>query len=75
MHQLKQQFFGGLPEHLKGVWQSYLNQTGLAWTAKHYRSLVGYQWMKRLAPLADEYETMRFNHRYLEQMFTLLNGG
>jgi hypothetical protein len=37
-----------------------------------YRALVGYQWMKRLAPLTDEYESMRFNHRYLDAMFGAL---
>lgn len=67
--QLRKQFTGGLPQHLHGSLDAFLKTTGLSLNDSHYKSIVAYQWLKRLAPLADEYETMRFDHRYLDTMF------
>ena len=35
--------------------------------------IAAYQWLKRLSPLADKFETMRFNHRYLDDMFSVFD--
>ena len=67
--QLRKQHQNGPPHHLRGVLKRYLESTGLRLDDYQYRTLVAYQWMSRLAPLAGEYETMRFNHRYLDTMF------
>ena len=67
--QLRKQYTSGLPQHLRDTFQEFLTATGLSLSDAQYQTVVAYQWMKRLAPLADEYETMRFNHRYLDTMF------
>ncbi len=67
--QLRRQYMARLPQHLRGVLDEFLKTTGLSLDDKQYQAVVAYQWLKRLAPLADEYETMRFNHRYLDSMF------
>lgn len=67
--QLRKQYRSGLPQHLRGALDKFLKTTGLSLDDKQYQTVVAYQWLKRLAPLADEYETMRFNHRYLDTMF------
>ena len=71
-HQLRDQYRNGLPQRFRVTWDRYLASTGLRMNDAQYRALVGYQWMKRLAPLTDEYESMRFNHRYLDAMFGAL---
>ena len=68
-HQLRDQYRNGLPQEFRVIWDRYLAVTGVRMNDTQYRALVGYQWMKRLAPLTDEYESMRFNHRYLDAMF------
>lgn len=67
--QLRKQYQDGVPQHLRSVLDGFLKTTDLSLSDDQYKTLVAYQWMKRLAPLADEYETMRFNHRYLNTMF------
>lgn len=67
--ELRRQHQNGLPEHHVGTLQQFLSHTGESLEARQYQAMVGYQWLKRLAPLADGYETMRFNHRYLDSMF------
>ncbi len=32
---------------------------------------MAWQWLKRLAPLADGVESKRFDYAYLENMFTI----
>ncbi|MDC0318782.1 methyltransferase domain-containing protein [Akkermansiaceae bacterium] len=68
-NQLKQQHEYGVPAHLKSVLKAFTEQTKLQIDDATYRAIIGYQWMRRLAPLAGDYETARFDHRYLDQMF------
>ncbi len=67
--QLRQQLRNGAPSSLRPVIDAYTEQTGLNLSEERFKALIAYQWLKRLAPLADEFETMRFNHRYLDSMF------
>lgn len=67
--QLQSQYRNGPPQHSRDTLQKFVETCGLSLNDHQYQALIGYQWMKRLAPLAGEYETMRFNHRYLNSMF------
>ena len=67
--QLLQQYRSGLPQHVCEHLTSFAATTDLPLDDSQYQAMIGYQWMKRLAPLATEYETMRFNHHYIDRMF------
>lgn len=54
---------------VESILVDYANQTGLPTSRSLWRGVAAYQWLKRLAPLAEPYETQRFNHRYLDEMF------
>ncbi len=68
-NQLRHQYHNGLPQEYRTILDRYLSSIGVKMDEAQYRALVGYQWMKRLVPLTDEFESMRFNHRYLNEMF------
>ena len=60
-------------EPIEGVVESmlaeYAGRTGLPDSRELWRGVAAYQWLKRLAPLAGPFETQRFNHQYLDEMF------
>jgi hypothetical protein len=67
--ELSHQYRSGRPQHFRQHLNQFATTTDLPLHDSHYQAMIGYQWMKRLAPLATEYETMRFNHQYLDRMF------
>ncbi|MEO2033873.1 MAG: phosphotransferase, partial [Planctomycetaceae bacterium] len=67
--QLLKQYRSGPPQQVCEHLTWFAAKTDLPLDDSQYRALIGYQWMKRLAPLATEYETMRFNHHYIDRMF------
>ena len=38
---------------------------------KEWRAIMAWQWLKRLAPLADLVESKRFDYHYLEALFQI----
>lgn len=49
----------------------FSKQTGLPSSTTFWRGMAAYQWLQRLAPLAGPYETQRFNHHYVDEMFSV----
>lgn len=58
-----------LEEDIASTLAEYAERTGLPDTEKVWQGIAAYQWLKRLAPLAGPFETQRFNHLYLDEMF------
>lgn len=67
--QLKKQHADGIPEHLYVAMTDFYKHAGIDFEPAEYKTVISYQWLKRLASLGDRYESVRFNHRYLDEMF------
>lgn len=71
--ELRRQYEGGCPSGRMELLDQFEQATGVSLRGECYHDLIGYQWLKRLAPLAGEFESMRFNVRYLSSMFDVVS--
>ena len=53
--------------------EKYISRTERPWLSGCWDGIAAYQWLKRLVPLAGPFETQRFNHRYLDEMFAVFD--
>lgn len=63
----------GLPaDHFARV-SELAGRLNLPFNQETVKCLGAHQWLKRMVPLADGYECRRFDHRYVDGMFSVIN--